>query len=169
MDTFVVIIVSILSILSVIIICATILFATLFHKSLFLQKLYTIIFERDDYKLYKEVKEYLKNNKMQLVPSITLSIAQTYGDTLWDKYVFAAFYNNNENHEVAIYDDDYILRLTNFYNKLMQDLLKDAGYTQEDVDKAAIESQVRYQQLEMEIEESQKELEALEESLKTLI
>lgn len=169
MDTFVVIIVSILSILSVIIICATILFATLFHKSLFLQKLYTIIFERDDYKLYKEVKEYLKNNKMQLVPHTTLSIAQTYKDTLLDKYIFAAFYNKNENHEVAIYDDDYILRLTNFYNKLMQDLLKDAGYTQEDVDKAAIESQVRYQQLEREIEESQKELEDLEESLKKLI
>lgn len=164
MDTFVVIIVSILSILSVIIICATILFATLFHKSLFLQKLYTIIFERDDYKLYKEVKEYLKNNKMQLVPSITLSIAQTYGDTLWDKYVFAAFYNNNENHDVAIYDD-YTLRLTNFYNKLMQDLLKDAGYTLEDVDKAAIESKERQLQLEKELEESQKELEKLVKQL----
>ena len=165
MDIFVAIVLLILSILSIIIICAAILFATLFHKSLFIQKLYTIIFERDDYKLYKEVKEYLKNNKMQLIPSITLSITQTYGDTLWDKYVFAAFYNNNENHDVAIYDD-YTLRLTNFHNMLMQDLLKDAGYTQEDIDKAAIESQVKYQQLEREIEESQKELEELEKQLK---
>lgn len=124
------------------------------------------MFERDDYKLYKEVKEYLKNNKMQLVPQTTLSIAQTYKDTLLSKYIFVAFYNNNEPHEVAIYDDNYTLRLTNFYNKLMQDLLDDAGYTQEDIDKAAIESNVRYQQLLQEIEESQKELEELEKQLK---
>lgn len=168
METFVAIVLSILSILCFIVICVAILFATLFHKSLFLQKLYVIIFERDDYKLYKEIKEYLKNNKMQLIPHTTLSIAQTYKDTLLDKYIFAAFYNKNENHEAAIYDDDYTLRLTNFYNKLMQDLLKDAGYTQEDVDKAAIESKVRYQQLEQEIEETHKELEELEKQLKQL-
>lgn len=168
METFVAIVLSILSILCFIVICVAILFATLYHKSLLIQKLYVIIFERDDYKLYKEVKEYLKNNKMQLIPHTTFSIAQTYKDTLLDKYTFAAFYNNNENHEVAIYDDDYTLRLTNFYNKLMQDLLNDAGYTQEDVDKAAIESQVRYQQLEREIEESQKELEELEKQFSQL-
>lgn len=169
METFVAIVLSILSILCFIVICVAILFATLYHKSLLIQKLYVIIFERDDYKLYKEIKEYLKNNKMQLVPHTTLSIAQTYKDTLSDKYIFAAFYNKNENHEVAVYDDDYTLRLTNFYNKLMQDLLKDAGYTQEDVDKAAIESNERQQQLEKELEEAHKELEALEESLKKLI
>jgi len=166
METFLAITLLILSILGFIVICVAILFATLYHKSLFLQKLYTIMFERDDYKLYKEVKEYLKNNKMQLVPQTTLSIAQTYKDTLLSKYIFVAFYNNNEPHEVAIYDDNYTLRLTNFYNKLMQDLLDDAGYTQEDIDKAAIESNVRYQQLLQEIEESQKELEELEKQLK---
>lgn len=168
METFVAIVISILSILCFIVICVAILFATLFYKSLFIQKLYAIIFERDDYKLYKEIKEYLKNNKMQLIPHTTLSIAQTYKDTLLDKYIFTAFYNKNENHEVAVYDNDYTLRLTNFYNKLMQDLLKDAGYTQEDVDKAAIESKARQQQLEQEIEEAQKELEELEKQLKRL-
>lgn len=162
METFISIVLSILSILCFIIICAAILFATLYHKSLFIQKLYVIIFDRDDYKLYKEVKEYLKNNKMQLVPHITLSIAQTYKDTLLDKYIFAAFYNKNEDHEVALYDNDYTIRLTNFHNKLMQDLLKDAGYTQEDVDKAAIESNERQRQLERELEEAHKELEELE-------
>lgn len=165
METFVAIVLLILSILCFIMVCVAILFGTLHHKSLFIQKLYAMIFERDDYKLYKEVKEYLKNNKMQLVPHITLSIAQTYKDTLLDKYIFAAFYNKNENHEVAIYDDDYTLRLTNFYNKLMQDLLKDAGYTQEDVDKAAIESNIRQQQLEKELEEAYKELQELEKQL----
>ena len=169
METFVAIVLLILSILCFIGICAAILFATLFHKSLLVQKLYVMLLERDDYKLYKEVKEYLKNNKMQLVPHTTLSIAQTYKDTLLDKYIFAAFYNKNEAHEVALYDDDYTLRLTNFYNKLMQDLLNDAGYTQEDVDKAAIESEARQQQLEKELEEAHKELEALEKSLKKLI
>ena len=162
METFISIVLSILSILCFIIICAAILFATLYHKSLFIQKLYVIIFDRDDYKLYKEVKEYLKNNKMQLVPHITLSVAQTYKDTLLDKYIFAAFYNKNEDHEVALYDNDYTIRLTNFHNKLMQDLLKDAGYTQEDVDKAAIESNERQRQLERELEEAHKELEELE-------
>lgn len=160
METFVAIVISILLIWCFIIICPAILFTTkLFNKSLFIQKLYAIILERNDYKLYKEVKEYLKNNKMQLVPQTTFSVADTYQDTLLDKYIFVAFYNNNEDHEVAIYDNDYTIRLTNFYNKLMQDLLNDAGYTQEDVDKAAIESQVRYQQLEQEIEELEKQLE----------
>lgn len=160
METFVAIVISILSILYFIIICMAILFTTkLFNKSIFIQKLYAIILERNDYKLYKEVKEYLKNNKMQLVPQTTFSVADAYQDTLLDKYIFVAFYNNNEDHEVAIYDNDYTIRLTNFYNKLIQDLLNDAGYTQEDVDKAAIESQVRYQQLEREIEELEKQLE----------
>ena len=163
METFVAIVLSILTILCFIMICVAILFTTLF-----IQKLYAIIFERDDYKLYKEIKEYLKNNKMQLVPHTTLSMAQTYNDTLVDKYIFAAFYNDNEKHDVAIYDDDDTLRLTSFYNKLMQDLLKDAGYTQEDVDKAAIESNVRRQQLEKELEKAQKELEELEELVKRL-
>jgi hypothetical protein len=168
METFVAIALSILAILSFIIICVAILFATLFYKSLFIQKLYAIIFERDDYKLYKEIKEYLKNNKMQLVPHTTFSIAQEYKDTLSDKYIFAAFYNKNENHEVALYDNNYVLRLTNFHNKLMQDLLKDAGYTQEDVDKAAIESNERQLQLEKELEEAHKELEELEKQFSQL-
>lgn len=168
METFLAIVISILSILCFIMICVAILFTTLFHKSLLIQKLYAIIFERDDYKLYKEIKEYLKNNKMQLVPHTTLSTAQTYKDTLLDKYIFAAFYNDNEKHDVAIYDNDDTLRLTSFYNKLMQDLLKDAGYTQEDANKAAIESKVRYQQLEKELEKAQKELEELEAELKQL-
>lgn len=166
MESFVAIISLNLLILCFIGVCVAILFTTaLFHKSLFLQKLYTITFEREDYKLYKEVKEYLKNNKMQLVPHITLAQAQTYKDTLLDKYIFGAFYNNNEPHEVAIYDDDYTLRLNNFYNKLIQDLLNDAGYTQEDVDKAAIESNVICQQLEQELKESYEKLKALEEQL----
>lgn len=168
METFVAIVLSILSILCFIVICAAILFATLYHKSLLIQKLYVIIFERDDYKLYKEVKEYLKNNKMQLVPHTTLSIAQTYKDTLLDKYIFAAFYNKNEPHEAALYDDNYVLRLTNFHNKLMQDLLNDAGYTQEDVDNAAIESKERQLQLEKELEEAHKELEELEKQFSQL-
>jgi hypothetical protein len=168
METFVAIVLLTLSILGFIMICVAILFTTLFYKSLFIQKLYAIIFERDDYKLYKEVKEYLKNNKMQLVPHTTLSMVQTYNDILVDKYIFAAFYNDNEKHDVAIYDDDDTLRLTSFYNKLMQDLLKDAGYTQEDVDKAAIESNVRYQQLEKELEKTQKELEELEKQFSQL-
>lgn len=168
METFVAIVLLILSILCFIMICVTILFATLFHKSLLIQKLYAMIFEKGDYKLYKEVKEYLKNNKMQLIPHTTFSMAYTYKYTLLDKYIFAAFYNKNEAHEVALYDDNYTLRLTNFYNKLMQDLLNDAGYTQEDIDKAAIESNARQQQLEREIEEAQKELEELEMKLKQL-
>jgi hypothetical protein len=168
METFIAIALSILAILGFIMICVVILFATLYHKSLFLQKLYTIMFERDDYKLYKEVKEYLKNNKMQLVPHTTFSIAHAYKDTLLDKYIFAAFYNKNENHEVALYDNNYVPRLTNFHNKLMQDLLNDAGYTQEDVDKAAIESNERQLQLEKELEEAHKKLEELEKQFSQL-
>lgn len=162
--TFLAIVLLILSILSVIMICVTILFSTLYHKSLLIQKLYVMLFEKDDYKLYKEIKEYLKDHKMQLIPHTILSRLYTYHDDFFDKYIFAAFYNNDESHEVAIYDEDYTLRLTNFYNMLMQDLLKDAGYTQEDVDKSAIESHVRYQQLVQELEESQKELEKLEKT-----
>jgi hypothetical protein len=161
METFVAIVMSILSIWCFIMICAVIIFGALYHKSLFIQKLYTIMFERDDYRSYKEVKEYLKNNKMQLVSSIELSTAQVYKDDLIDRWIFAVF----ENNDVAIYDNSYTLRLTDFHNKLIQDLLNDAGYTQDDIHRVAEEGRIRLQQLERELEENYKELKALEEQL----
>lgn len=130
------------------------------HKSLFFAKIYAMLFEKDDYKAYKEVKGYLKNNKMQLVPSIQISTARVYNDLI-DKWTFAVF----EDHDVAIYDNSYTLRLTNFHNKLIQDLLKDAGYTQDDIYWVAEDGKMRLQQLEREIEESQKELEELKNNL----
>lgn len=135
------------------------------HKSLFFSKIYGELFERNDYKVYKEVKEYLKDHKMQLVSSIELSTAQVYKDDLIDKWVFVVFYTNNEDHDVAIYDNSYTLRLTSFHNKLMEDLLKDAGYTQDDICRVAEDGRMRFQQLEREIEENYKELKSLEEQL----
>lgn len=162
METFVDIILSILSILFFVVICVSILSDMLFHKSVLAQRLYTMFFEKDDYKLYKEVKEYLKNHKIQLIPHTTLSIAQSFKDVSLDKYIFAAFNNTNGNYEIAIYDDNDTLCLTNFYNKLMQDLLNDAGYTLEDVVKVASESELKCQQLERDLEKRRIELEALE-------
>ncbi len=134
------------------------------HKSLFLTKIYAMLFEKDDYKVYKEAKEYLKDHKMQLVSSIELSTAQVYKDDLIDKWIFAVF----EDHYVAIYDNSYTLCLTDFHNKLMQDLLNDAGYTQDDICRVAEEGRMRKQQLDRELEENYKELEKLEAELKRL-
>lgn len=131
------------------------------HKSLFLAKIYAALFERDDYKVYKEAKEYLNDHKMQLVSSIELSTAQVYKDDLIDKWIFAVF----ENNDVAIYDNSYTLCLTNFHNKLMQDLLNDAGYTQDDICRVAENGKIRLQQLKRELEENYKELKALEQQL----
>ena len=47
-------------------------------------------------------------------------------------------YTNNE-IDVAVYDNRYRLCLTNFHDLLMQDLLNDAGYTREDIDRVAKE------------------------------
>ena len=136
------------------------------HKSLFFAKIYGALFEKSDYKVYKEVKEHLKGHKIQLVSSIQLSTAQVYKDDLIDKWIFAVF---EDNYDVAIYDDDYTLRLTKFHNMLMQDLLKDAGYTQDDICRVAEDGRMRKQQLDRELEENYKKLKALEESLKDLI
>lgn len=137
-------------------------------KSLFFAKIYGALFEENDYKVYKGVKEYLKDHKMQLISSIELSTAQVYNDDLIDKWVFMVFYTNNEDHDVAIYDNSYKLRLTSFHNKLMQDLLNDAGYTQDDICRVAEEGRMRKQQLDRELEENYKELERLEAELKQL-
>lgn len=134
------------------------------HKSLFLSKICAMLFEKDDYKVYKGVKEYLKDHKIQLVSSIELSTAQVYKDDLIDKWIFVVF----EDHDVAIYDNSYTLCLTDFHNKLMQDLLNDAGYTQDDICRVAENGKIRRQQLERELEESQKELEKLETEIKQL-
>ena len=147
--------------LIVLFIVSTFLFC---HKSLFLAKIYAILFEKDDYKVYKEAKEYLKDHKIQLVSSIELSATQVYKDDLIDKWIFAVF----DDHDVAIYDNSYTLCLTDFHNKLIEDLLKDAGYTREDINRVAEEGRIRLQQLERELEENYKELEKLEAELKHL-
>lgn len=147
--------------LIVLFIASTFLFC---HKSLFFAKLYAMLFEKDDYKVYKEAKEYLKDHKMQLVSSIELSTAQVYKDDLIDKWIFAVFGDN----DVAIYDNSYTLCLTSFHNKLMQDLLNDAGYTQDDICRVAENGKIRLQQLERELEESRKKLEESRKELEKL-
>ena len=140
--------------------------AFLFRRKVqFFQKLYAMLFEKDDYKVYLEVKEYLKDHKMQLVPSIELSSMQVQKTLLTDKWIFSVFECTNNEIDVAVYDDEYTLRLTNFHNMLMQDLLDDAGYTREDIDRVAKEGEKQYQQLEQELKENYKELKALEEQL----
>lgn len=136
------------------------------RKVQFLQKLYAMLFEKDDYKVYLEVKEYLKDHKIYLVPSIELSSMQVRKTLLTDKWIFTVFECTNNEIDVAVYDDEYTLRLTNFHDMLIQDLLNDAGYTREDIDRVVKEGKIQYQRLEKELEESQKELKALEESLK---
>ena len=135
------------------------------HKVQFFQKLYAILFEKDDYKVYLEVKEYLKDHKMHLVPSIELSSMQVRKTLLTDKWIFEVFKCTNNEIDVAVYDNRYRLCLTNFHNMLMQDLLNDAGYTREDIDRVAKEGKIQYQRLEQELEENYKELKALEEQL----
>ena len=155
-----IVLIYVLCVLSLIVlfIASTFLFC---HKSLFFAKLYAMLFEKDDYKVYKEAKEYLKDHKMQLVSSIELSTAQVYKDDLIDKWIFEVF----EDNDVAIYDNSYTLCLTDFHNKLIEDLLNDAGYTQDDICMVAEEGKMRRQQLERELEENYKELKALEEQL----
>ena len=90
--TFLAIVLLILSILSVIMICAAILFGTLHHKSLLIQKLYVMLFDKDDYKLYKEIKEYLKDHKMQLIPHTVLSRLYTYNDDFFSSSSISFFF-----------------------------------------------------------------------------
>ena len=127
------------------VICSIFLFR---HKVQFFQKLYAMLFEKDDYKVYLEVKEYLKDHKMYLVPSIELSSMQVRQTLLTDKWIFTVFECTNNEIDVAIYDNRYRLCLTNFHNMLMQDLLNDAGYTHEDIDRVAKEGEMQYQRLE---------------------
>lgn len=138
------------------------------HKVQFFQKLYAMLFEKDDYKVYLEVKEYLKDHKIQLVPSIELSSMQAQKTLLTDKWIFTVFECTNKEIDVAVYDNHYKLCLTNFHNKLMQDLLNDAGYTREDIDRVAKEGEIQYQQLEQELEKNYEELKDLKESLQKL-
>jgi hypothetical protein len=124
-----------------------------------------MLFEKEDYKVYLEVKEYLKDHKVQLVPSIELSSMQVRKTLLTDKWIFSVFECTDKEIDVAVYDDEYTLRLTNFHDMLIQDLLNDAGYTREDIDRVVKEGEMQYQQLERELEENYKELKALEEQL----
>jgi hypothetical protein len=138
------------------------------RKVQFIQKLYVMLFEKDDYKVYLEVKEYLKDHKVHLVPSIELSSMQVRKTLLTDKWIFTVFECTNNEIDVAVYDNRYRLCLTNFHNMLMQDLLNDAGYTREDIDRVAKEGKMQYQRLEQELAElaeNYKELKALEEQL----
>lgn len=135
------------------------------RKVQFFQKLYAMLFEKDDYKVYLEVKEYLKDHKMHLVPSIELSSMQVRKTLLTDKWIFSVFKCTNNEIDVAVYDNRYRLCLTNFHNILMQDLLNDAGYTREDIDRVVKEGKKQYQRLEQELAENYKELKALEEQL----
>ena len=135
------------------------------RKVQFFQKLYAMLFEKDDYKVYLEVKEYLKDHKVHLVPSIELSSMQVRKTLLTDKWIFSVFECTNNEIDVAVYDNHYRLCLTNFHNMLMQDLLNDAGYTREDIDRVAKEGKMQYQRLEQELAENYKELKALEEQL----
>lgn len=135
------------------------------HKVQFFQKLYAMLFEKDDYKVYLEVKEYLKDHKVHLVPSIELSSMQVRKTLLTDKWIFSVFEFTNKEIDVAVYDNRYRLCLTNFHNMLMQDLLNDAGYTHEDINRVAKEGEKQYQRLEQELAENYKELKALEEQL----
>ena len=135
------------------------------RKVQFFQKLYAMLFEKDDYKVYLEVKEYLKDHKMHLVPSIELSSMQVRKTLLTDKWIFSVFECTNSEIDVAVYDNRYRLCLTNFHNMLMQDLLNDAGYTREDIDRVAKEGEKQYQRLEQELADNYKELKALEEQL----
>lgn len=144
------------------VICSIFLFR---HKVQFFQKLYAMLFEKDDYKVYLEVKEYLKDHKIHLVPSIELSSMQVHKTLLTDKWIFSVFECTNNEIDVAIYDNRYRLCLTNFHNMLMQDLLNDAGYTHEDIDRVAKEGKMQYQRLEQELKDSYEELKALEEQL----
>jgi hypothetical protein len=135
------------------------------RKVQFFQKLYAMLFEKDEYKVYLEVKEYLKDHKVQLVPSIELSSMLVRNTLLTDKWIFIAFKCTNNEIDVAVYDNHYRLCLTNFHNMLMQDLLNDAGYTREYIDRVAKEGEKQYQRLEQELKDSYKELKALEEQL----
>ena len=135
------------------------------HKVQFFQKLYAMLFEKDDYKVYLEVKEYLKDHKIQLVSSIELSSMEARKILLTDKWIFTVFECTNKEIDVAVHDNHYRLCLTNFHNKLMQDLLNDAGYTREYIDRVAKECEIQYQQLEQELEKNCEELKALEEQL----
>ena len=112
-----------------------------------------------------EVKEYLKDHKMHLVPSIELSSMQVHKTLLTDKWIFSVFECTNNEIDVAIYDNRYRLCLTNFHNKLIQDLLNDAGYIREDIDRVVKEGEIQYQQLEQELKKNLEELKALEEQL----
>ena len=161
-----------LEILSVVLICIFLLIVIFMistylfcHKSLFFAKNYAMLFEKDDYKVYKEVKEYLKDYKVQLVPSVELSSMQVRKTLLTDKWIFTVFKCTNNEIDVAVYDDHYRLCLTNFHNKLIQDLLNDAGYTQEYIDRVAKEGEIQYQQLEQELKKNCEELKALKEQL----
>ena len=138
------------------------------RKVQFFQKLYAMLFEKDDYKVYLEVKEYLKNYNIQLVPSIELASMEVRETLLMDKWIFAVFECTNNKIDVAVYDNHYRLCLTNFHNMLIQDLLNDVGYTQDDICRVAEEGKMQYQQLERELEESKKELEESKKELKKL-
>jgi hypothetical protein len=134
-------------------------------KVQFFQKLYAMLFEKDDYKVYLEVKEYLKDHKVHLVPSIELSSMQVRKTLLTDKWIFTVFECTNNEIDVAVYDNRYRLCLTNFHNILIQDLLNDAGYTREDINRVVEEGKMQCQQLEQELKKNLEESKALEEQL----
>lgn len=154
-----------ISLIILFLVCLLVMWSTfLFRRKVqFFQKLYAMLFEKEDYKVYLEVKEYLKDHKVQLVPSIELSSMQVQKTLLTDKWIFTVFECTNNEIDVAVYDNCYKLCLTNFHNILMQDLLNDAGYTYENIDRVAKEGKMQYQQLEKELEDNYKKLKALEE------
>lgn len=140
---------SIALLISVCMICI----ACLGHKSLILQKLYMWFYERGDYKKYNTVKSYIVNNKIRMLGSLEAIQLREHNE-LNDEFYYSCF----ENGEIVIYDKNDNIYFTPFYNKVIDELIKLSGYTQEDIDNTVEKNNQLVKELHDEIHRLESEI-----------
>ena len=138
-----------------------IIIASCQQHALFLQKLYLAIFERSTYEHYQKLKEHLKTEKIKLITNVEFAGLQLNHDE--NNFSFVVF----KDGDVVAYEFANIY-ISSYYEKVIYDLLKQAGYTKQDVRDKTILGISQQLELENELERSKKQLEELEYEMRML-
>lgn len=128
---------------------------TLHNKHKFLQKLYVMFCEHGDYTNYKNIKSYIKTNKIKLFSNVEYAQirAEMYGPHLDDEYYLVCFEDC-----VSVFNKYGQICLTSYFSHLVSEIVELSGYTYDEIEYCKRKNPIQHQKLIEEQERLSKEL-----------
>lgn len=117
---------------------------TLHNKHKFLQKLYVMFCENADYNNYKNIKSYIKQNKIKLLSNVEYAQfrADMYGPYLDDEYYLVCFEDS-----VSVFNKYGQICLTGYFSHLVAEIIELSGYTYDEIEYCKKQNTIQYQKL----------------------